>query len=59
MEVMTFSEEYLLSSAATEREGYRIVDDEGRVYTFDPAEWDYDEQADGWNGEWWSDDWDD
>ena len=58
-EVMAFSEEYRLSFVAAEREGYRIVDDEGRVYAFNPTEWDYDEQADGWDGEGWSDDWND
>ena len=58
-EVMTFSEEYRLARDSEDRGTYRIVDDEGRVYTFDPTEWDYDEQADGWDGEGWSDDWDD
>ena len=58
-EVMAFSEEYRLAQKAENEGAYRIVDDEGRVYTFGPAEWDYDERADGWNGERWSDDWDD
>lgn len=57
-EVMAFSPEYV---RAQEVDGdvYRIVDDEGRAYTFDPDEWDYDEQAKGWEGERWADDWDD
>ena len=54
-EVMTFSEEYRLTQNAEDEGSYRIVDDEGRVYTFDPVEWDYDEQATGWDGEGWSD----
>ena len=58
-EVMAFSEEYR-SAREMEGEGAcRIVDDEGRVYTFDPAEWGYDEQAAGWDGEGWADGWDD
>lgn len=55
-DVMAFSDEYVRAQEASDG-AYRIVDDEGRAYTFDPAEWDYDEQADGWNGERWSDDW--
>ena len=58
-EVMAFSEEYRLAQNAEDEDTYCIVDDEGRVYTFDPAEWGYDEQAAGWDGERWSDDWDD
>lgn len=58
-EVMAFSEEYRLTQNAEDEGSYRIVDDEGRVYTFDPVEWDYDEQANGWDSEGWSDDWDD
>lgn len=33
---------------------YTITDDEGRVYRWDPADWEYDELAPGWNGEEWS-----
>ena len=58
-EVMAFSEEYRLARKAEDGGAYRIVDDEGRVYTFDPAEWGYDEQAAGWDGEGWADDRDD
>lgn len=58
-EVMRFSAEYMRVAEAEEGGEYRIVDDEGNVYTFDPAEWDFDEQADGWDGEKWSDGWDD
>ena len=55
-EVMVYSEEYRSLSDAAEQGAYRIVDDEGRAYVFDSAEWDYDEMADGWNGERWGDD---
>ncbi len=58
-EIMRFSPEYVRMSEAEDREAYTIVDDEGRSYAFDPAEWDYDEYADGWDGEGWADDWDD
>ena len=58
-EVMAYSDEYVRAREAEVSGGYRITDDEGRTYTFDPAEWDYDEQADGWDGERWGDDWDD
>ena len=47
----------LAPRAAEENGEYRIVDEEGREYSFDPAEWGYDEQASGWDGEGWSDDW--
>lgn len=40
--------------AAPEGE-YTIVDDEGRVYRFDPAEWHDDITACGWDGERWGD----
>lgn len=30
------------------------VDDEGRVYRWDPADWEYNELMPGWNGEEWS-----
>ncbi len=55
-EVMRFSAEYMRMAEAEACGEYRIVDDEGHAYTFDPAEWDYDEQADGWDGERWVDD---
>ena len=58
-EVMAFSGEYRLTSEVDHENAYRIVDDEGRAYVFDPVEWGYDEQADGWNGEEWADDWGD
>ena len=35
---------------------YSIADDAGRVYRWDPADWEYDEFAPGWNGEGWADD---
>ena len=54
--VMAFSREYRLSLDAVEQGEYRIVDDEGRVYAFNSAEWDHDEMVDGWDGERWSDD---
>lgn len=55
-EVMAYSEEYRNQLNEADCGEYRIVDDEGREYSFDPAEWEYDEQADGWDGERWSDD---
>ena len=58
-EVMAFSDEYRSSFAIAAQGEYRIVDDEGRVYAFDPVEWEYDERADGWNGEDWAGGWDD
>ena len=58
-ELMTYSEEYVLARDAERAATYRIVDDEGRVYSFDPAGWDYDETASGWSGERWADEWDD
>ena len=58
-EVMLFSGEYARTVEDKGDGGYRIVDDEGRAYTFDPSEWDYDEHADGWDGEGRADDWDD
>lgn len=56
-DVMAFSPEYVRAGTAQE-EPYRIVDDDGREYVYDPA-WDYDEYADGWDGERWVDDWND
>lgn len=58
-EVMHFSREYVRASETEASEAYRIADDEGHAYVFDPADWDYDELADGWSGERWTDDWDD
>lgn len=58
-ELMSYSEEYVRMQDLEREVECRIVDDEGRAYTFDPAEWDYDEAAPGWNGEGWADDWDD
>lgn len=58
-EVMKFSSEYVRATETEASETYRIADDEGHAYVFDPADWDYDELADGWNGEGWTDDWDD
>ena len=55
-EVIAFAEESLISPEAAERDEYRIVDDDGRAYVFKLGEWDYDETADGWDGERWSDD---
>lgn len=57
-EMMAFSPEYVRAQEVS-GDTYRIVDDEGRAYAFDPAEWDYDEQADGWYGERWADGWND
>lgn len=56
-DVMAFSPEYVRAGIAQE-EPYRIVDDDGREYVYDPA-WDYDEYANGWDGERWADDWND
>lgn len=56
-EVMAFSEEHRRAKDAEGGEAYRIVDDDGRVYAFGPAEWD--ETASGWDGERWADDWED
>ena len=58
-EIMRCSDEYLQALNAASSDEYRIVDDEGRVYTFSPSEWEYDERANGWDGERWSDDWND
>ena len=58
-EVMAFSKEYHLALDAGDEGAYSIVDDEGRVYAFDPDEWDYDEHVTGWDDERWSDDWND
>lgn len=37
---------------------YSITDDTGHVYRWDPGSWEYDEQAPGWDGERWEDDYD-
>jgi len=58
-EVMRFSAEYMRAAEAGDGGEYRIVDDEGRAYTFDSAEWDFDEYVDGWDGARWSDGWGD
>lgn len=57
-EVMAFSHEYALAADAQDESEYRIVDNDGRTYAFDPTEWDYNETASGWDGERWADDWD-
>ena len=49
----------LLDDGASEQDEssseYRIVDDAGTEYAFRPQEWEYDEFAPGWDGEKWSD----
>lgn len=55
-ELMSFSKTYQQAQESTEEACYCLTDDTGRTYTFDPAEWDYDEMAPGWNGEKWGDD---
>ena len=57
--MVAFSGEYQFLSPIETQGEHRIVDDGGHVYAFDPAEWDYDDHAEGWNGEEWADDWDD
>ena len=53
----TYSETPVKEPAEASPEGtYRIYDEDGREYTWDPHAWDYDEFADGWDGERWSDD---
>ena len=58
-EVMRYSVEYARTTESEDGGEYRIVDDVGRAYAFDHAEWAYDEHADGWDGEGWADGWDD
>ena len=58
-EIMRHSIDYLRALDAEPVSGYRIADEHGHVYTFNEREWEYDEQADGWDGERWSDDWND
>lgn len=55
-ELMAFSKTYQQAQENTEEACYRLTDDTGRTYMFDPTEWDYDETAPGWNGEKWDDD---
>lgn len=45
-----------LQKAYSEDEPYTLVDDEGRSYRWDTAEWEYDECSEGWEGEKWEDD---
>ena len=56
-EIMAYSKSYRRAQTETEQSNYRITDDEGRVYTFDPREWECDETAPGWDGEEWVGDW--
>lgn len=58
-EIMRYSEDYLSAVDSDAKDEYRIVDDEGRAYVFSEDEWAYDEQAAGWDGERWTDDWSD
>lgn len=58
-EIMAFSKDYLQALEAEDTAAYRIVDDDGCAYVFDSVGWDIDEAAPGWDGEGWSDDWDD
>lgn len=58
-EIMAFSEDYRQALEYENLARYCISDEEGRTYTFDPAQWDYDEQSCGWDGERWGGDWDD
>lgn len=54
---MAHSRSYRQAQKEAEQSNYRITDDEGRVYTFDPREWECDETAPGWDGEEWAGDW--
>lgn len=56
-EIMAHSGSYRQAQKEAEQSNYRITDDEGRAYTFDPREWECDETAPGWNGEEWAGDW--
>lgn len=58
-ELMTYSQEYVRMQDELLADGYRIVDDDGRAYTFNPTDWEYDETSPGWDGERWADDWND
>ena len=57
-EVLAYCDECVREQEQARSE-YVIFDDEGRMYSFDPSEWGYDEYADGWDGEGWADDWSD
>ncbi len=52
-ELMAFSKTYQQIQDRVDETPYCLVDDTGCSYTFDPAEWEYDEAAPGWNGEKW------
>lgn len=56
-EIMAHSRSYRQAQKEAEQSNYRITNDEGRVYMFEPKEWEYDETAPGWNGEEWAGDW--
>lgn len=56
-EIMTYSKSYRQAQEEAKQSNYCITDDEGRVYTFDPREWECDETAPGWDGEEWAGDW--
>lgn len=56
-EIMSHSRLYQQAQKEAEQSNYRIADDEGRVYTFNPKEWEYDETAPGWDGEEWAGGW--
>lgn len=43
-------------AAESTTNAYTITDDEGRTYRWNPADWEYDELAPGWDGERWEDD---
>lgn len=43
---------------ARELVSYSIADDAGNVYRRDPSDWEWDECADGWDGEPWEADYD-
>lgn len=58
-ELMTYSQEYVRMQDELLADGYRIVGDDGRAYTFNPTDWEYDETSPGWDGERWADDWND
>lgn len=48
----------LSNELAQTGEGYSVADDEGKTYHWNPAEWEYSEQTDGWEGEPWVGDFD-
>lgn len=58
-EIMQYSKDYRRALATDDENEYRIADDTGRIYAFNERDWEYDEQACGWDGERWSDDFDD